>query len=80
MRKYTKNGQLYSIVCNMCGKKLIVKDGITREGAVMFDHNWDYFSEKDGETHHFDLCESCYDEIIAQFRIPVDVEEQIEMI
>ena len=45
----------------------------------MFDHAWDYFSEKDGEVHHFDLCESCYDELINQFRLPVDVEEQTEL-
>ena len=56
------------------------KDGIVREGAVLINHAWDYFSEKDGEVHHFDLCESCYDEMISQFKIPVDVEEQTELI
>lgn len=80
MRKYGKNGQLETVVCNMCGKKIIVKEGIIREGAAMFDHAWDYFSEKDGEVHHFDLCESCYDEMISQFRIPADVEEQTELL
>ncbi len=38
------------------------------------------FSEKDGEVHHFDLCESCYDELVGGFRIPVDVEEQTELL
>ncbi len=80
MRKYGKNGQLESVVCNQCGKKIAVKSGIVREGAVMVDHAWDYFSEKDGDVHHFDLCEACYDEFIAQFQIPVDVEEQTELI
>ena len=50
------------------------------EGAAAFDHAWDYFSEKDGEVHHFDLCESCYDELVGGFRIPVDVEEQTELL
>lgn len=80
MRKYTENGRLEAVCCNMCGKKLVVKEGILREGAAMFDHVWDYFSEKDGEVHHFDLCESCYDEITSQFRLSIDVEEQLEMI
>lgn len=80
MRKYKENTQLETVWCNMCGKKLVVKEGILREGAAMFDHTWDYFSEKDGEVHHFDLCESCYDEIAAQFRLPVDVEEQTELL
>lgn len=54
MRKYGKNGRLETVVCNMCGKKIVVKEGIVREGAAMIDYAWDYFSEKDGEVHHFD--------------------------
>lgn len=80
MRKYGKNRQLETVICNMCGKKLIVKDGILREGAAMFDHVWDFFSEKDGEAHHFDLCEECYDDMTDRFRIPVDTEEVTEFL
>lgn len=80
MRKYNESGQLETVVCNMCGKKIAVKDGIVREGALLFDHAWDYFSEKDGEIHHFDLCEACYDDFISQFRISADVEEQTELL
>ena len=80
MRKYGKNGRLETVVCNMCGKKIVVKEGIVREGAAMIDYAWDYFSEKDGEVHHFDLCEACYDELVSQFRIPVDTEEHTELL
>lgn len=80
MRKYKSDGQLESVVCNCCAKKLVVKAGIVREGVMGINHAWDFFSEKDGEIHHFDLCESCYDELVQGFRIPVDVEEQIEML
>lgn len=80
MRKYKSGGQLEAVVCNRCGKKLVVKDGIVREGMISIDHNWDFFSEKDGESHHMDLCETCYDEIVEEFRIGVDIEEQIELI
>ena len=79
MRRYGKNGRLEAVVCKRCGKKIVVKEGIVREGLIMIDHAWDYFSEKDGEVHHFDLCEDCYDEWISQFKIPVDVEEQTEL-
>ena len=61
-------------------KKMIVKYGILREGAIHIDHAWDYFSEKDGEIHHLDLCENCYDEIISGFRIAVEKEPAVEMI
>ncbi len=80
MRKYTKNGQLETVICNCCGKKLIVDHGIAREGFISVDHAWDFFSEKDGEVHHFDLCENCYDQLTANFKIGIDVEEQVEFL
>ena len=79
MRRYRNGGMLETVICNCCGKKMVVENGILREGAISIDHMWDYFSEKDGEVHHFDLCEGCYDEIVSQFRIPVDTEEQTEL-
>ena len=46
MRKYKGKGELESVWCNWCGKRLIVKDGILREGSAHFELTWDYFSEK----------------------------------
>ncbi|MEY8337927.1 hypothetical protein AALB16_07815 [Lachnospiraceae bacterium 62-35] len=80
MRRYGNGGVLESVICNQCGKKLAVKDGIVREGVISIHHAWDFFSEKDGEVHHFDLCESCYDDVISQFRIPAEREEQAELL
>ena len=79
MRRYRNGGMLETVICNCCGKKMVVENGILREGAISIDHMWDYFSETDGEVHHFDLCEGCYDEIVSQFRIPVEREEQTEL-
>lgn len=78
MKKYNQNGQLETVICNGCGKKLAVSHGILREGAIGIDYAWDYFSEKDGQVHHFDLCEECYDAMTAEFTIPVEIEEQKE--
>lgn len=80
MKRYNKNGQLEALICNGCGKRLAVDKGIIREGAIGVDHLWDYFSEKDGQIHHFDLCEDCYDQLISCFKIAVEVEEQTEML
>ena len=80
MRKYRANGQLESMICNCCGKKLNVENGIVREGVIMVDHAWDFFSEKDGDVHHWDMCEACYDQMTSQFLLPPDVEEQVEFI
>ena len=79
-RKYKSNGELETVICNCCGKKLAVRDGIVREGGLEITHTWDYFSEKDGEIHRFDLCEECYDEVLRTFRIPVEVEETREFL
>lgn len=80
MRKYKNGGQLETVICNCCGKKLVVEGGIVREGVLNVNHGWDFFSEKDGEVHHFDLCEPCYDELLAQFMIPAEIEEQTELL
>ena len=78
MKKYTENGEIRALICNQCGKRLIVKNGIVGEGFFEATQNWNFFSEKDGEIHRWDLCESCYDELISGFRIAVETEEQVE--
>jgi len=70
MRKYGESGILLSVVCNRCGKKLAVKEGILREGAAHFDV----------EVHHFDLCEECYDGVTREFLIEADKEERTELL
>ena len=78
LKKYTESGKLCTLICNQCGKRLIVQDGIVKEGFFDGSQSWDFFSEKDGEIHRWDLCESCYDELISGFRIAVETEEQVE--
>ena len=80
MRRYKSGSQLETVICNCCGKKLVVKDGSVREGMVSWNPVWDFFSERDGEVHHMDICEECYNNWIAQFCISVDIEETIELI
>ena len=77
MRKY-KGNYLTAVICNCCGKNLVVANGIVREGVAHICAEWDYFSEKDGQTDHFDLCEECYDQMTAAFKIAVETEEQTE--
>ena len=80
MRKYGKDGRLETVICNRCGKKLAVKHGIVREGVFTSDHTWDFFSEKDGENHSFDVCEECYDRICSEFRYPVKVVQRTDLL
>ena len=61
MRQYRlkETKEINKIVCNQCGKEIEVSGGTPREGVFSVDYAWGYFSDKDGERHSFDLCESC---------------------
>lgn len=77
MRQYQmkETKEINKIICNKCGKEISVKHGLEQEGVFRADYKWGYFSEKDGERHSFDLCESCYDEMLRGFSIPAEIEE-----
>ena len=76
MRQYQKKetNVVDKIVCNKCGKEIIVENGIMKEDVFSAEKRWGYFSEKDNELHRFDLCEACYDEVIESFLIPIEKE------
>lgn len=70
----------YSLFCNMCGREIKIEKGMVQEGVLSIEQTWGYFSEKDGEQHSFDLCERCYDKLIHQFKLPVTVKKQKELL
>ena len=82
MRKYKEDDEkkLVQVICNKCGKELIVDREIVKEGNFSITYGWGYFSHKDGQVHKFDLCEECYDYFINNFEIPVEVEERNELV
>lgn len=77
MRQYQlkETKEIKKIVCNQCGKEIPATNGRAEEGVFSVDYTWGYFSDKDGERHSFDLCESCYDKLLRGFLIPADIEE-----
>ncbi|MDE6606424.1 MAG: hypothetical protein K2K54_01515 [Lachnospiraceae bacterium] len=82
MRTYleAKEAELITVICNCCGKKLLVENGILKEESIEIRHTFGYFSEKDGQTEKFDLCEECYQKITGRFRIPVSGGTESELI
>jgi len=68
------------IYCNLCGKSLKVENGILKEDAFEATKEWGYFSERDTQVHHFNLCEDCYEKLIAGFQIPVDIRRKLEVL
>lgn len=82
MRKYKKQdgNQILEIYCNCCGKKLKIEKDLIQEGVFPVRIQWGYFSEKDGEYHCFDVCETCYDKWVSSFQIPVEKNLQNELL
>lgn len=80
MRKYTKieENHLLEVRCNQCGKALLVENGMLKEGCFHGENVFGYFSDKDGSKHSFDLCENCYDSMIAKFMLPIEETEANE--
>lgn len=61
------------IYCNVCGRKLVMEHGILKEDVFSAKKEWGYFSHKDLQIHRFNMCERCYNKMVSQFVIPVDV-------
>ena len=82
MRSYEKQSEnkLEKVICNRCGQEMKVVGGILQEGVFEASVLWGYFSDRDGERHSFDRCEACYEKMIHTFQIPVQIEEQTELI
>lgn len=76
MRQYKiqETKEVEKIICNKCGKEILVKNGMPEEDVLFVQKRWGYFSDKDNEVHEFDLCEACYDELLSTFAIPAEQE------
>lgn len=80
MREYIEDRKLTKVVCNACGKNLLVENGILKEECIHVDHDFGFFGSKDGESDSFDLCEACYEKLIAGFAVPVERRERKELL
>ena len=82
MRKYGdgQDRKLIQVVCNKCGRQLKVENGYLKEGCFFGDAVFGYFSRRDGSACHFDLCEDCFDELLAQFAVPAEEEDSTELL
>lgn len=81
MRVYNSmDKSLIQVICNACGKKINVKNEVMKEEVLHVEKHWGYFSKQDGEAQKFDVCESCYKQIISGFVIPVEKDELKELV
>ena len=67
--KETKD--LQKIICNKCGKEIIISKGVPQEDYLEVEKRWGYQSNKDNQVDCFDLCEDCYDDFVKGFKIKI---------
>lgn len=79
MGRYLGKKEELIIICNKCGKVIKLNGDVALEGIFGVRYDWGYYSKKDTEKHIFDLCEDCYDEMLENFIIPVDIEKNNEL-
>lgn len=68
------------LICNLCGKDIGESSSLIKEDYLLIQKNWGYFSKKDGQRHSICLCETCYDQWITTFCVPVLNEDQTELL
>ncbi len=73
MRQYRteleRTEKIEKIICNKCGREILIHGGIPQEDVLEVEKRWGYHSRRDNQVDCFDLCEDCYDELIRSFRI-----------
>lgn len=68
------------ICCNKCGKEIKMVNEIPHEDYIFVRKEWGYFSEIDGKTQEFVLCETCTKGLEQEFVIPSKWSDTTEML
>ena len=68
------------IYCNKCGRPICIEEGVEKVDYVKIEKTWGYFSNKDGMCQKVNICEECYDDIVKEFQIPPEEEENTELL
>lgn len=71
---------MVKVQCNQCGKIYEYEKETAQDDFLYVQKDWGYFSKKDGVRHQFVLCETCYDQWIRNFSIPVSESEINELV
>lgn len=82
MRKYEQNGSnnVTEAMCNMCGRSIKIQNGMITDGVLSIDYKWGYFSDFDGQTHSFDICQDCYKKLEKKLIIPIEKTDTNELL
>ncbi len=68
------------LICNVCGKIVLMEQGVFMEDMFEAAKEWGYFSEHDLEIHKFNICEECYNQMVSNFKIPIEIVKKKEVL
>ena len=63
-----------AIMCNQCGQDIVRDRFGYFQDYLAIEKGWGYHSPYDGEVHSMDICQDCYKQWVAGFKIPPQVE------
>jgi len=61
--------RLVAVTCNLCGKTVPKTEPPYLDDWFAAEKTWGYGTVYDGETHSFDLCLECYQELAGHMKI-----------
>jgi len=64
--------EIDTVTCNFCGD-LIRVNSDDYSDYLHIEKGWGYFSNKDNQCHSFDMCGDCYDKMIDNIKISVEI-------
>jgi len=64
-----------AVVCDICGKEIKVNSGQPEEDFLHVQKPWNEESRYFGVQHTFDVCASCYSDILVQFQVKIKQEK-----
>ena len=65
--------EVKAILCNICGKSIDQNQFGYFDEHITVEKTWGYGSPFDSETHSFEICHKCYENMIKSFKIPVTI-------
>lgn len=65
-KKMVERKKVKYVICNECGKNIRMSE---YKDFLSITKQWGYNSNYDGETHEFDICQDCYENLTSNLKI-----------
>ena len=67
-KRLRKTAVCERVICNRCGTAIEKNADGYFSDHLSVSKRWSFLSDCDNEVHNFDLCKSCYNEVVSEFK------------